>query len=78
MTFLFLGLSAGELFIVLIMILLLFGSKQIPNLARTLGKGIRDVKNATSEIQQEIAKGAKGSAIEDLKKIRDDLDITKD
>jgi sec-independent protein translocase protein TatA len=77
MVLLFLGLSAGSIFIVLIAILLLFGSKEIPTIARSLGKGIRDIKNATSEIQNEVAKGAKGSAIDDLKKIKEDLDITK-
>ena len=77
MVLLFLGLSAGSIFIVLIAILLLFGSKEIPTIARSLGKGIRDIKNATSEIQNEVAKGVKGSTIDDLKKIREDLDITK-
>ena len=56
---------------------MLFGSKELPNIARTLGKGIREIKNATSEIQNEVAKGAKTEDLKDLKKIKDDLDITK-
>ena len=48
MVLLFLGLSAGSIFIVLIAILLLFGSKEIPTIARSLGKGIRDIKNVNS------------------------------
>tara|TARA_B100000963_G_C22152018_1_gene462224 strand:- start:241 stop:480 length:240 start_codon:yes stop_codon:yes gene_type:complete len=77
MNLLFLGLSAGSIFVIVIAILLLFGSKELPNIARTLGKGIREIKNATSEIQNEVAKSAKIDSLEDLKKIKDDLDITK-
>lgn len=54
MTFLF--LSTGELFFVALVIVMLFGSKKIPDIARGLGKGIREFKNATSDIQEEIRK----------------------
>lgn len=77
MNFLFLGLSAGSIFVIVIAILLLFGAKELPNIARTLGKGIREIKNATSEIQNEVVKGTKADNLKDLKKIKDDLDITK-
>jgi len=77
MNLLFLGLSAGSIFVIVIAILLLFGSKELPNIARTLGKGIREIKNATSEIQNEVTKSAKTDSLKDLKKIKDDLDITK-
>jgi sec-independent protein translocase protein TatA len=49
-------LSTGELFFVGLIIVLLFGSKKIPDIARGLGKGIREFKNATSDIQEEIRK----------------------
>lgn len=78
MKLLFLGLSAGSVFIILLAVLLLFGSKEIPKVARTLGKGIREIKNATSEIQNEVTRSTKSSAFDDIKKIKDDLDITKD
>lgn len=77
MNLLFLGLSAGSIFVIVLAILLLFGSKELPTIARSLGKGIREIKNATSEIQNEVTKGVKGSTIEDIKKIKDDLDVTK-
>lgn len=77
MQLLFLSPSAGEIFVILLVILLLFGSKGLPDLARTLGKGIREIKNATGEIQKEITKNASND-FQDLKKIKDDLDITKD
>lgn len=77
MNLLFLGLSAGSIMIILVAILLLFGSKEIPSIARALGKGIREVKNATDDIQKEVLKNTKGSVIEDFKRIKDDIDITK-
>ena len=56
---LFFNLGGGEIFITLIIILLLFGSKKIPELARGLGKGIRYFKDATSEVQNEIKNSVK-------------------
>lgn len=56
-----------EIIIILVAVLLLFGGKKIPELARGLGKGIRDFKNATkdSNIKSDIADVA--SEINDLK-----------
>lgn len=50
------GLPGGSewVFIVLI-IVLLFGAKKIPELARGLGKGIREFKDATKEVTDEIS-----------------------
>ncbi len=56
MIFGFLSFGGSEIFIILLAIVLLFGSKKIPEIARGLGKGIRDFKNATSDIQEEIRK----------------------
>jgi sec-independent protein translocase protein TatA len=53
-TFLFFNLGGGEIFIVLLVVLLFFGSNKIPELARGLGKGIREFKNAASGVQREI------------------------
>ena len=55
----FLFFSTQELFIVALAIVLLFGSKKIPEIARGLGKGMRQFKNATSDIQEEIRKTSK-------------------
>ncbi|MEQ8623942.1 MAG: twin-arginine translocase TatA/TatE family subunit [Vicingaceae bacterium] len=57
MTLLF--FSTQELIFVALAIVLLFGSKKIPEIARGLGKGIREFKNATSDIQEEIRKTSK-------------------
>lgn len=56
MTLLFLNIGTSELFVIILVTVLLFGSKKIPELARGLGKGIREFKNATSDIQEEIRK----------------------
>ena len=40
------GLGGSEMIIILIIVLLLFGGKKIPELAKGLGKGIRDFKDA--------------------------------
>ncbi len=57
-TLLFLNLGGGEIFLVLIVVLLLFGGKGVPTIARTLGKGIREFKDAASGIQRDFQKGA--------------------
>ncbi len=40
------NLGGGEIFIIVVIILLLFGGKKIPELAKGLGKGIKDFKDA--------------------------------
>lgn len=52
------GLGGSEVLVILLVVLLLFGAKKIPELARGLGKGIREFKDATSEIKQEIERSA--------------------
>ena len=46
--------SGGELVLVMLLALLFFGSKAIPDIAKTLGKGLREFKKATNEIQREL------------------------
>ncbi|MEM6806454.1 MAG: twin-arginine translocase TatA/TatE family subunit [Bacteroidota bacterium] len=48
-----------ELLLILFVVLLLFGAKRIPDLARGLGKGIREFKDASREIKREIDTEAK-------------------
>lgn len=56
-------LGGGEIFIILIAVLLLFGADKIPNLARSLGRGMREFKDATNEIKSELERH-----VEDIKK----------
>ena len=54
---LFLSDVAGsEILLILMFVLIFFGSKSIPNLARTLGKAMHEIKSASNEIQHEIKK----------------------
>ncbi|MBX7242484.1 MAG: twin-arginine translocase TatA/TatE family subunit [Bacteroidia bacterium] len=48
--------GGGEWILIVLAIVLLFGAKKIPELARGLGKGIREFKDASKEIQDEISK----------------------
>ncbi len=56
-TLLFLGnLGGGEIFLILAVVLLFFGAKKLPELARGLGKGIREFKDASKEVRENIEK----------------------
>lgn len=44
----------GELLIILVVVLLLFGAKRIPELARGLGKGIREFKDGLKNVDDEL------------------------
>ncbi|RMF55479.1 MAG: twin-arginine translocase TatA/TatE family subunit [Calditrichaeota bacterium] len=48
------GLSPWELMIVFLLIILLFGAKRLPELARSLGKSIKEFKNATQGLADEF------------------------
>jgi sec-independent protein translocase protein TatA len=52
------SISGGELVMVLLFVLLFFGSKGIPDVARTMGRLLRQVRDASQEVQREIHKGA--------------------
>lgn len=43
-----------ELILIFLVVLLIFGAKRIPEIARGVGKGIREFKDATSEISREL------------------------
>ena len=52
------GISAGELIFVFLVVLLFFGSKSIPNMARSLGRGMRQLRDASQQIQEDIKTAA--------------------
>jgi sec-independent protein translocase protein TatA len=62
-------ISGGELVVVALVFLLLFGSKKIPEMARGLGKGLREFKKAADDIKREITEN-----VPDIKKNIDDLE----
>jgi sec-independent protein translocase protein TatA len=50
------GLGSTEMILILVVILFFFGAKKLPELARGLGKGIREFKDATKEVKENIEK----------------------
>lgn len=65
--FLFLNLGGGEVFIVVLVIVLFFGSDKLPGIAKGLGKGLREINDAKMQIQNEIQKSTNGFS-EEIKK----------
>ncbi len=63
------NIGGSELFFILFIILLFFGSKKIPDLARGLGKGLREMKEAANGIERELTK--------EVKDFREDTDPNK-
>ncbi len=49
-----LDVGSTEIVVILLVVLLLFGSKRMPDLARTVGKSLRELKKATSGIEAEL------------------------
>lgn len=63
-------ISGAEIGFILFIVLLVFGADKIPEIARGLGKGMRQIKDATNDIKSEITKTAEKQGI--------DMDVTKD
>jgi TatA/E family protein of Tat protein translocase len=55
---LFFNISGGEILLIIIVIYLVFGPKKIPEFARMIGKGINEMRRATSDIRNEINREA--------------------
>ncbi len=51
---LFLNMGGYEILLIILVILIFFGAKKIPELARGMGRGIREFKDATREITDEL------------------------
>ena len=53
------NMGPGSMVLIVLVILLLFGAKRIPELAKGLGRGIREFKDATKDIQNDLEEGMK-------------------
>jgi sec-independent protein translocase protein TatA len=58
------GIGGGELVLILFIMLMLFGSEKIPEVARTMGKIMAQLKNATNDIKSEIQKSAESNGLD--------------
>ena len=65
-------ISGQEIFIVMIVVLLLFGANKIPEIAKGMGKGMREFRKATDDIKKEITDQSR-EITHDVNKIKDDL-----
>lgn len=62
-------IGGAEILIILLFVVLFFGANKIPELARGLGKAMRELKDASNEIKKDIR--------DSTNKIKDELDIDK-
>ena len=68
-------ISGAEIFFTFFVILLVFGAEKIPSFARTLAKGIVQVKQATNEIKSEIQKTTEDNPVSEIKEqIKSEID----
>ena len=65
-------ISGQEIFIIMIVVLLLFGANKIPEIAKGLGKGMREFRKATDDIKKEITDHSR-EITKDIDKFKDDL-----
>ena len=65
----FLFIGGSEIIIILFFIVIFFGADKIPSLARSAGKIIREIQDASNDVRKEIQKNSSD--------IKDDFDIKK-
>ncbi|MDG1698241.1 MAG: twin-arginine translocase TatA/TatE family subunit [Polaribacter sp.] len=66
----FLFISGPEVIVIMLIVVMVFGTDKIPEIARGLGKGMRQVKDATNDLKREIKDSTEKNKI--------DTDIAKD
>ncbi len=73
-------ISGAEIAFILFVVLMVFGADKVPEIARGLGKGMRQIKDATNDIKTEITKSAEkqGLDIDITKDVKDEIDKVKD
>jgi len=78
----FLFIGGSEIFIIIVIVVMLFGADRIPEIARGLGKGMQQLKNATNEvkkeilesgIEEEIDKNVTGDIKKEIKRIKNSV-----
>ncbi|HAV23034.1 MAG: preprotein translocase [Ignavibacteria bacterium GWA2_55_11] len=53
------NLGGSEIFLILLIVLVFFGAKKLPELAKGLGQGIREFRKAARDVQEEVEKETK-------------------
>lgn len=57
-------IGGSEMFFIAILVVMIFGADKIPEIARGLGKGLKQIKHATNDIKREITESAKESGLD--------------
>lgn len=80
MNTLYLFIGAPEIFVIMLIVIMVFGADKIPDIARGLGKGMRQVKDATNDIKREINDTSKEHNIDNsiVKDINNEIKGFKD
>ncbi|WKD85345.1 Sec-independent protein translocase protein TatA [Polaribacter huanghezhanensis] len=82
MNTIFLFIGGPEIMVIGLIVVMLFGADKIPEIARGLGKGMRQLKDATNDIKREINETAEKQGIdtsitkeitEEINKVKDDI-----
>lgn len=73
-------ISGAEIAFIIFIVLMVFGADKVPEIARGLGKGMRQIKDATNDIKSEISKSAEkqGLDLDIAKDIKKEIDTVKD
>ena len=76
----FLFISGGEIFFIMFIVVMVFGADKVPEIAKGLGKGMRQLKDATEDIKNEIQKSAEKQGIDTsfTQDIRSSIDKVKE
>ncbi|MCI0473851.1 MAG: twin-arginine translocase TatA/TatE family subunit [Ignavibacteria bacterium] len=61
------GLGTPEIILIVVVILVLFGAKKIPEFMQGIGKGVKEFKKATSDIEKDITEAGKTEKKEEKK-----------
>ena len=60
------GLGPGEILLIILVVIILFGGKKLPELARGLGLGLKEFRKATQEIKDEVENAAEELDAKDI------------
>jgi|TARA_R100000935_G_C2837715_1_gene169099 sec-independent protein translocase protein TatA len=71
-------ISGGEIAFILFIVLMVFGADKVPEIARGLGKGMRQIKDATNDIKSEITKSAEEHGVDITHDVRNEIDKVKE
>ena len=69
-------ISGGEIIFILLIVVLLFGSDKLPEIARMIGKGVKQFKDATEDIKKEMTEESK-DMVDEIKDIKKGVDKIK-